>query len=189
MVSSYVVPCTTATLFVARLVELQLRRSEHRGSIVCSASLPAMVVSGCAVLLVGFVEFFTRRPLFTGWIFGIGLALTLSGFVLRAWAARTLGDLWSTHIEIRANHRVVTSGPYRRIRHPIYVSLLVDVLGAMIMLRSLAAFVLFAVAYVPIVIWRLRVEERAMVEHLGTSYLAYMDEVPPILPFRRRKPR
>lgn len=182
MLSLYVAPWTTALLFAARLFELRLRHSIERGKIISRWSLPAMIIAGSFVVIAGFAEYVVSRPKFSLWLYCVGVTISLAGFGLRASAARALGSLWSVHIEIRQHHRIVETGPFRWIRHPIYVSLLIDVLGGVIILESWSALIVFVVVYFPIVMWRLRREERAMCENLGRDYQNYAARVPALIP-------
>lgn len=182
MFSSYAAPCTTAILFAARMVELLIRRSQQRGTIISPFSLPLMVVAGCLVMVAGFAEYLLVHPPFLIVAYCAGLAVSLAGFALRAAAARALGSLWSVHIEIRPQHRIVETGPFRRIRHPIYASLLMDVFGGVIVLESLSALIVFSVIYVPVVFWRMLREERAMLEIFDQNYRDYAVRVPRLIP-------
>lgn len=189
MFSLYVAPSTTALLFAARLGELRLRRSTMRGKIISQWSLPAMIMAGCLVMIAGYAEYFIRWPKFSLWLFCVGLLVSLAGFALRAAAARAIGALWSIHIEIREHHRIVETGPFRWVRHPIYVSLLIDVLGGVMILQSWAALLVFVLGYFPIVMWRLQREERAMLDNLGAEYRDYISRVPALIPKLSRKSR
>src|SRR5262245_1301745 len=76
----------------------------------------------------------------TGWILA---ATTISGFAV-AWSARiTLGRLWSGSVTRKVDHEIITAGPYRMVRHPIYSGLLLSA-GATAALRGTAAAVLGA---------------------------------------------
>src|SRR5208337_1784918 len=59
------------------------------------------------------------------WLRWAGFALGLASLGLWTWTHVALGTLWSAQLQLRANHRLVTSGPYSRIRHPMYTAILV----------------------------------------------------------------
>jgi protein-S-isoprenylcysteine O-methyltransferase Ste14 len=63
------------------------------------------------------------------WLQGIGLALFLSGLALAIWARRCLGRNWGTPMSEKEDPELVTTGPYRRIRHPIYSGILLAIIG------------------------------------------------------------
>ena len=52
--------------------------------------------------------------------------------MLRNWAIKTLGECYSPHIKINMNHVLKKNGPYRFVRHPIYLSLIAELLGAIV---------------------------------------------------------
>ncbi|MDP9298784.1 MAG: isoprenylcysteine carboxylmethyltransferase family protein [Actinomycetota bacterium] len=123
------------------------------------------------------------------WMFGggwpsiaVGLAIAASGVVFRTWAIVTLGRFFTYDVTIQPGHRVVTSGPYRWVRHPSYTGGLVGLLGLGVALGSAAA--VLALVVVPLVglLIRVRHEERTLRTALGTEYDAYAAGRPRLLP-------
>lgn len=113
----------------------------------------------------------------------IAVALTAFGFLFTWWARFHLGRLWSGNITKKADHRVVESGPYRLVRHPIYTGLLISTyatLWAKGTLYGIAGAVLLTLS-----IWlKARLEERFLREELGaTAYDDYSRRVPMLIPF------
>ncbi|HEY6827502.1 MAG TPA: isoprenylcysteine carboxylmethyltransferase family protein, partial [Gemmatimonadaceae bacterium] len=93
----------------------------------------------------------------------------------------TLGRFWARNVSRKADHRVIDTGPYALVRHPIYTGLLVAFIGSAIALgewRGVLAVLLAWAAF-----WRkLRVEERWMIERFGEQYRAYRKRVPALVP-------
>ena len=102
----------------------------------------------------------------------IGLAVQTGSFALAVWARRTLGQNWSGRIEIKADHQLVRSGPYRLLRHPIYSAVFGMLTGTALAIgrvHALYAIVIIAVAY-----WRkIRMEEAKLREAFGVAYEQY----------------
>jgi protein-S-isoprenylcysteine O-methyltransferase Ste14 len=94
-------------------------------------------------------------------------------------ALLVLAALWALGWE----QELVTRGPYRWIRHPYFVGILLMLAGAIIMMRSLPALILFFAA-VRITLVRARREEHNLAVHFGDAYLAYRARVPFIFPLR-----
>jgi protein-S-isoprenylcysteine O-methyltransferase Ste14 len=92
------------------------------------------------------------------------------GVALRAWSIATLGRFFQYHIEVQAEHRVVTTGPYRYVRHPSYSGLALVLAGIALAtgdVLSLAAAAVLGGAGIAV---RIRAEERQLTEALGADY-------------------
>jgi protein-S-isoprenylcysteine O-methyltransferase Ste14 len=101
-----------------------------------------------------------------------GLAVQVASALLHVWARRHLGRNWSSAVMIKTGHQLVCSGPYRRVRHPIYTAILGMALGTAIVsgqLHALLGVVVIALAYGR----KLRLEERRLGEEFGAEYAAY----------------
>jgi protein-S-isoprenylcysteine O-methyltransferase Ste14 len=109
-------------------------------------------------------------------------ALTLAGLLFAWWARIHLGRLWSGSITRKEGHRVVDSGPYALVRHPIYTGLIFAIFATAIAqatARALAGAALTAFGF-----WlKARAEERFLAAELGgDAYDAYRRRVPMLLP-------
>jgi protein-S-isoprenylcysteine O-methyltransferase Ste14 len=111
-----------------------------------------------------------------------GIALMLGGEVFRLYAIRSLGRYFTLVVVLHPGQQLVESGPYRLIRHPSYTGSLVTVLGiclAMTNWLSLLGMIAASLGYA----YRIRIEERALVEGLGEEYRAYMRRTKRIIPY------
>jgi protein-S-isoprenylcysteine O-methyltransferase Ste14 len=111
-----------------------------------------------------------------------GIALMLGGEVFRLYAIRSLGRYFTLVVALHPGQKLVESGPYRLIRHPSYTGSLVTVLGiclAMANWLSLLGMIPASLGYV----YRIRIEERALVKGLGEEYRAYMRRTRRIIPY------
>jgi protein-S-isoprenylcysteine O-methyltransferase len=116
-------------------------------------------------------------------VFWTGVALMLAGIAFRWYAIRVLGRYFTRDVATRAGQKVVQSGPYRFIRHPSYSGTLLVLLGmglAMTNWASLAALILFGLAGH---IYRVQVEETALIQALGQPYLDYIRRTKRFIPF------
>ncbi|MDQ7823807.1 MAG: isoprenylcysteine carboxylmethyltransferase family protein [Candidatus Eremiobacteraeota bacterium] len=131
-----------------------------------------------AVFVVAFIFPF-------GWAFFplalAGLVIFLAGFLCALWSKATLGDCWSPGNEIRVMHEVVREVPYSLVRHPVYVSLVVMLLGTCLIFGSLTMLAATAVC-AAILSFMAYMEERLLMEELGQGYLDYQEGVPFIVP-------
>ena len=115
-----------------------------------------------------------------GWAM-VGLAIV--GFLFAWWARIHLGALWSGSITRKADHRIVDTGPYGIVRHPIYTGLIVAAIAMVVVKASWAAIlglVLMTAGY-----WlKAKIEEGFLRKELGAEgYDAYRKRVPMLVPF------
>ncbi len=108
-----------------------------------------------------------------GWLRWLGFALGLASVALLAWTEAALGRHWSAQLQLREGHRLVTSGPYARVRHPLYTSMF-GIGVALALVTAHWVFVLFAALTIPGLALRTPKEERMMIEEFGDEYRAYM---------------
>ena len=113
----------------------------------------------------------------------ICIALIALGFAFSWWARIYLGSLWSGQVTKKADHRVIDTGPYRIVRHPIYTGILLAVFAT-----TAAKGTVLGLASAPIItlgLWmKARLEERWLRQELDPgAYDAYRRRVPMLLPF------
>jgi protein-S-isoprenylcysteine O-methyltransferase Ste14 len=98
------------------------------------------------------------------------------------WARLHLGRFWSSHVTRKSNHRVVDSGPYALVRHPIYTGILCATYAT-----AIAKGTLFGICgniIITLGIWmKARLEEQWLTQELGQDYEAYRRGVPMLIPF------
>ena len=115
---------------------------------------------------------------FNFWVLGgetirwIGTVLFILGGILRMWPVFVLGRRFSGLVAIQPDHKLVTDGIYRIIRHPSYLGLLVNLLGWGLAFRSIVGVLLVGLAVPPLVA-RIRSEERLLQSQFGAVYDAY----------------
>jgi protein-S-isoprenylcysteine O-methyltransferase Ste14 len=108
----------------------------------------------------------------TGVWIGSGLAILVASVGLAIWARRHLGRNWSGRIETKVDHQLVRSGPYRKLRHPIYTAVIGMCVGTALIDGHVHALV--GVAMVVGAYWRkVRMEEANLRQAFGAGYLDY----------------
>jgi protein-S-isoprenylcysteine O-methyltransferase Ste14 len=113
----------------------------------------------------------------------VALAVMLIGLGLRVWAAMTLGGYYTRTLTTTKDHKVVTTGPYSRIRHPAYLGVILLWSGFGVLSSSLVLSLLFPVMFVAVYLYRISVEERMLVEVLGDAYVQYQRRTRKFIPF------
>jgi protein-S-isoprenylcysteine O-methyltransferase Ste14 len=111
-----------------------------------------------------------------------GVALFIAGTGLYGVAQRTLGKLFSEAVRILPEHKLITSGPYSLIRHPIYLGEILFAFSIPMIANSLYGFVIMLVT-IPILLNRIRVEEKILVSRFGQDYLEYAHKTKKLIPY------
>lgn len=111
-----------------------------------------------------------------------GVIVMWIGLGLRAWAVACLGRSFRTTVEVASGQAVVSTGPYRWVRHPSYTGLLLIVLGCGLGAADWASVALAAVLPLPGVLRRIRVEEAELGRVLGAPYAAYEARTARLIP-------
>jgi len=168
----------TVAMFAVRAPHLRksftVRVSESRESALDRA-LVLSVSAGLVLPLVwratGWLSF-AELP-FSASRLGAGVACFAAGLYLLHRSHADLGASWSNTLELREGHRLVTSGVYRHVRHPMYVALLLHAAGQALVIPNLVAGLAFVVPFAVLVASRLGNEERMMRDAFGERYAAY----------------
>lgn len=116
------------------------------------------------------------------WPFALGLTVFAAGLALRAWAVHELGRFFKFTVVVQADHQVVDSGPYSRIRHPSYTGLLMASLGLGIALGTWLSIPACAVPPLIAFSIRLKHEEAVLAGELGDPYRQYMQRTWRLVP-------
>jgi protein-S-isoprenylcysteine O-methyltransferase Ste14 len=115
------------------------------------------------------------------WPQGIGMAVFFAGLVLAVWARVYIGRNWGMPMTQKAEPELVTAGPYRRVRHPIYSGIILAMVGTAIAvsLYWLIAAVLVGAYF----IYSATVEERFMASQFPGTYPEYKRSTKMLIPF------
>lgn len=147
-------------------------RREGRGAFIARVVL--------FVLLIAWLVLYTWNPPWLGglsfplppWLRWVGFGVGLAGLALWTWVQAALGRQWSAQLQTRSGHRLITTGPYARVRHPMYTAMLGFGLGLALVTANWV-FVGLAVLVVLGLVARAPREERMMLEQFGEEYRAY----------------
>ena len=163
-------------LFEAVMNARQWRRAGQGFSLTRDPTYVLMYVPGAAAVSAAQIRGRRGGLLWPGgriWPVVTGLTLIVACVAIRAWSIITLGRFFQYSIRIQSGHTVVTTGPYRFVRHPSYTGLSLGVAGYALAcgdVWSLLAAAALAGAGLTV---RIRVEERQLRESLGADYAAF----------------
>lgn len=113
---------------------------------------------------------------------GFAVALALGSAWLGAAAIRTLGKQWSLQARITEDHDLITTGPYRFVRHPIYTAMLGLLLATGLAFSRPVGLGAGLLTFLAGTVLRIRVEERLLRATFGETYDAYARQVPAVVP-------
>lgn len=118
--------------------------------------------------------------------YALGLALMVVGLWLFYRSHTDLGTNWSITLQMREDHGLVTSGVYKRIRHPMYTSMFVLGIAQALFLPNWIVGPAYLVTFGAVYLFRVKREERMMLDSFGAEYEGYMQQTGRLLPRLRR---
>ena len=105
--------------------------------------------------------------------FTVGLVILLAALVLRGWTFKTLGQYFTHTVMVSSDQPVIASGPYRVLRHPSYAAILLACIGIGLAAANWADLAALLLLSLTALLWRIHIEERALLATLGDRYRAY----------------
>jgi protein-S-isoprenylcysteine O-methyltransferase Ste14 len=169
----------TAIGFALSELSIRLRSASNRGGphadrgslVAVSVGISAGVVVAVRVALGISTTTIPGR-----WVpFVVGLVLMWLGIALREWAVLTLGRFFTVVVRVTEEQSVVDRGPYRWVRHPSYTGLLLTLLGLGVALENWLSVLALVILPTIGLVFRILVEERALLAGLGEPYREYAD--------------
>jgi protein-S-isoprenylcysteine O-methyltransferase Ste14 len=150
-------------------------------------ALPALLIFTAGLLVTGLATILDLsgdpQTLFTLSLSTIlGLVLIITGFIIMFVAAGTLRHYYSATLVIREDHQLITHGIYRFCRHPIYLGLLMVSAGLPLFAASLLGLLIMS-ALIPVLLNRIRLEERLLTEEFGDDYVTYSETTRKLIPY------
>jgi protein-S-isoprenylcysteine O-methyltransferase Ste14 len=138
-----------------------------------------------AALIVGGIMLGARLPAlsfgrYAGAVGAAGCALCIAGLAFAAWARVTLGSSWGMPMTLHERPELVTAGPYRYVRHPIYTGMSGMVIGSTLVFLPAAAWGVGMLVYM--IVSALR-EERDMALRFPDAYPDYKRRSKMLVPF------
>lgn len=112
----------------------------------------------------------------------VGCICTWIGIAFAIWARYYLGRNWSAIVTIKQDHKLIRTGPYAFVRHPIYSGLLLAMVGTALEARELGGFVSVVITFLS---WSCKcaIEEAFLLDRFHGAYALYRQEVSALIPF------
>jgi methyltransferase len=175
-----------AAVAALRLFELRISK-RHQAEMVARGAAKVdeprfrwMVLLHTAVLLGAALEVvFLKRP-FIPWLAAPMFAVFLAANAVRWWVIRTLGQHWNVQVMDSTILGVVTTGPFRYVRHPNYAAVFAEMLALPLIHTAWVTAILGAIAHAGVLAQRLATEERTL--FANPEYRAAMTGKPRFVP-------
>jgi len=105
--------------------------------------------------------------------FGVGMVMLVAGTALRVWSFKALGQYFTFAVKVSPDQPVITAGHYRVLRHPAYAGSVLAALGIGFVYGNWVSLAGLAVLSLGLVLWRIVIEERALLAVLSATYGSY----------------
>ncbi len=112
----------------------------------------------------------------------VGLSLIVIGYTIAIVAVVTLRRSYASTLVIREDHQLITHGIYRFTRHPVYLGVIIAIIGVPVYASSLYGLLTMS-ALIPIFLNRIRMEERMLTDEFGDAYRTYVETTSKLIPF------
>ncbi|HEY1802566.1 MAG TPA: isoprenylcysteine carboxylmethyltransferase family protein [Terriglobales bacterium] len=119
------------------------------------------------------------------WRLALSICFLVSAGALSWSGAQSLGRHWRVDAALNSDHQLVTSGPYRFVRHPIYASMFSILLGTGFMITSKWLFIAAVALFIAGTEIRVRIEESLLGSRFGDEFVSYRSRVAAYIPFVR----
>jgi protein-S-isoprenylcysteine O-methyltransferase Ste14 len=163
------------------------RQAAKRADSKDGGSIKVLLIGMWAALFVAFPLAFVKAWTFPrNWqlpLFIAGLLMMFLGSLLRRYCWRTLGEYFTGDVRAKPDQTVITSGPYRLVRHPSYTGGMMIFIGLGLALGSWFSLALLTIATIATYSYRVAVEERALLDAIGEPYSSYMKERKRFIPY------
>lgn len=172
-------------VFFAMIVRAMIHRPRESGARTDRRSRSGIILQSVAIGLAGIGSVRPHLAWFSAAAIASYAAVSLlmgGAIFLFAWSSSTLGKNWSIEARTLDDHELIRSGPYSRVRHPIYLAMLLFLLG---LAASLGHWLQLIVA-VPLFLLGTRIrtdaEERLLEDRFGDDFRDYRSSTPAIIP-------
>jgi protein-S-isoprenylcysteine O-methyltransferase Ste14 len=164
-----------------------VKRAQRAQTATDSKSLQVIMLGQFAASLAAFwVAWFSAVQFpaaFRAASFFVGVGLTIAGSLLRRHCFRMLGGSFTGDVRVRPDQDLVTRGAYRVLRHPSYTAGVLMNLGIGVALGSWLSMLLLGIGSFAVYVYRMSVEERALLAGIGEPYRRFMQNRKRLIPY------
>jgi len=167
--------------------QMSSNNSDQKGKDKSSLSLLWIVIISSISLSIFFAnihfEDFSLMITTQNWIIYLGLIVLFIGILTRFLIIKSLGKYFTVDVTIREGHQIKKDGVYSVLRHPSYSASLLTFLGLGLFLNNwVALFIAFIPPFLAF-LYRIKIEEKALIEQFGQDYIEYKKQTKKLIPF------
>ncbi len=155
-------------------------KQETRGHLLQSFGLMLAIIAACLLPHLRIFRFLNFAPV-NPVVSIIGVILCIAGMTFLVWARQHLGRNWSQTVAVKKGHELVTSGPYRYVRHPMYAGGLLACIGSALVCGGPWVFLLIILG--ALFLWRVGAEDKLMAQQFPNEYPDYKKRTKALIPF------
>ena len=165
-----------------RVRETFQKQGKERGDTTMMWSFYVLFSLSFIIFTGTILEFFFTDEYVSLVVSLLGVVLFVLANVLRWVAIRALGRYWSLHVEIREKQPLIREGPYRWLRHPAYAAFVIEHIAVPLVGNAWCSLAVTLFLFIPMILWRIRHEEKALVAKFGDAYRDYQREAGMLMP-------
>ena len=159
------------------------KESDSKDSGSLQVLLGGMGIAFFLAYALAFVRAWQLPPETRVLLYAVGIAMIFFGSLLRRYCWRTLGQYFTGDVRARADQPVIRTGPYRLVRHPSYTAGMMMNIGVGVALGSWLSFAILTIGTIVTYLYRVKVEEQALLDTIGEPYRSYMRESKRFIPY------
>jgi len=137
-----------------------------------------MLLLYASIVLYGAASYFFSPYPLNGLITTCGFIVLIGGAIIRRWSIKTLSENWSVYTRAENVRNVVDQGPFHYSRHPYYWASVLELFGVSLIWNFNLGIYLTVCIYVPLLVYRCYLEERALMERFPRDYSQYKNTSP-----------
>lgn len=165
-----------------RMWDSFINNNERQGHIFSSWTLPIIFIISWSIFIGTLIELFMIKKQINVFISVISLIIFTLSLFIRSLAKKQLGKFYSNHIKVYADHKLIKSGMYKRMRHPYYLFFILEALFFPLTANSYFTFFGGAILLIPLIIYRAIKEDRVLKKHFGPTFESYQATTGSFLP-------
>mgnify|MGYP001095599548 CR=1 FL=1 len=170
-------------IFFVQSIELFLFKNDNnKGEIYSKWSIFAFSSSYILLIISSIVEYLAMSKKINFTVTTIGFFMINLRFFIKYWAFKSLGECWSVHVQIKGDHKLIKQGPYRFLRHPVYLSRIINIIGIPLITNSYYTLFGFLPINLFLIFFRIYKEEKLLTKKFGEEYIRYKEETYKLIP-------